>query len=187
MRTTTLGGLGAAALLLALLAAIPFRGAAQSGDDPAANKALVQRYVEEFWNQGNEAIADELIAPDATFRTPGPPDQQPAIGPESRKSLRAETLSYLSDVRLEILDQIAEGDRVVTHYVLIGTFAAPLRGLPPTGEQVALEGVQIDRIADGRIVDQFEIVDDLGFMIQLGALRPPFFPGTPEAGATPAS
>ena len=77
------------------------------------------------------------------------------------------------DFRATILDQIAEGDKVVTRKVFHGTHEGELMGIPPTGREVEIQVIDIVRLADGRIVEHRNVVDRLGLLQQLGALPAP--------------
>ena len=68
------------------------------------------------------------------------------------------------DLRFEIHDEIAEGDRVVQRVTMTGRH---------TGREVAMRQVHIWRIADGRIVEHWGSRDDLGLLTQLGLLPQP--------------
>lgn len=63
---------------------------------------------------------------------------------------------------------VAEGDVVVESFTASGTHEAEFMGVPPTGRTVTLRGINIFRIADGRIVEAWSRLDDLGILHQLG-------------------
>ena len=74
------------------------------------------------------------------------------------------------DLHPTIHDQIGEGDKVVTRKTLHGTHQGELIGIPPTGKQVAIEVIDILRVEDGKLVDHWAVVDQLGLMQQIGAI-----------------
>lgn len=78
-----------------------------------------------------------------------------------------------SDQHYAIEDQLAEGDRVATRATWHATHSGDFQGLPPTGNQVAMTGIIIDRIQDGMIVERWLNHDLMGLMEQLGAIPPP--------------
>lgn len=135
-----------------------------------ANKALVRRYYEEVWNQGNLALIDELIAPDmpnqATPRFP--------VGPEGIRMNVEFVRAGLPDLHTVIDDMIAEGDRVVVRWTDYGTHTGPLGPMrvPPTGRSIVYRGINIYRIAGGKIVEDWGEQDMIGLMQQLGMLPP---------------
>jgi predicted ester cyclase len=134
------------------------------------NKALVRRWLEECYNKGNVAAADELVAPDYVNHS-APHGQMPGL--EAEKQYIAMIRSAIPDFHLAIEDQIAEGDRVVTRLTASGTFAGGLEDIPSTaaiGKQVRVTEILIHRIADGKAVEGGIESDLLGLWQQLGAL-----------------
>src|SRR5688572_23475782 len=78
--------------------------------DLEANKALAQRFHDEIFEQGNLAVADEILVPD--FAWFNPPDQaDPTFGPEGVKQSATDVRAFFSDLVLTDDDVIAEGDR----------------------------------------------------------------------------
>ena len=80
------------------------------------NKALVRRLFEEVYNRGKLDIADELLAPDFTWKLPGKD-----AGIEDFKQWVANQLAASSDLHFSIEEQIAEGEKVVTRLIGSGT------------------------------------------------------------------
>ncbi len=72
-----------------------------------------------------------------------------------------------------IEELIAEGDKVVNRFTWRGTHRGDFLGVPPTGNQVEVKGVVIDRFADGKIADTRILMDNLGLMQQLGVVPSP--------------
>lgn len=134
------------------------------------NKAIVRRYVEEAVNQHNLEVLDEIFAPDFIDRT-APPDQ--ASGIEGLKQFFAMMDSGFPDFHVTVEDLIAEGDRVAVRFIFNGTHQGEFMGIAPTGEQVTMQGIDILRIADSRIVELWGQEDMLGMMQQLGAIPAP--------------
>ena len=73
-----------------------------------------------------------------------------------------------SGFRAEILDQVAEGDKVVTRKVFRGTHAGAFNGIEPTGAEVEIHVIDIVRVDGDRIVEHWNCVDRLGLLAQLG-------------------
>jgi len=67
-------------------------------------------------------------------------------------------------------DIIAEGDKVVTRYTLQATHKEPFMGVPPTGKQMIIRGVNIYRIENGKCAEAWEFMDRMGMMVQVGAV-----------------
>jgi steroid delta-isomerase-like uncharacterized protein len=130
------------------------------------NKTLVRRMMEAM-NRGDLAALKEVIAPDFVHRNPGDP-QMPA-GPEGIQQLAERWLRAFPDGQEVPDDQIAEGDKVVTRWTFQGTHQGTLFGIAPTGRQVTLTGIHIDRIQNGKIVEHWDEADIAGLLQQLDA------------------
>jgi predicted ester cyclase len=78
-----------------------------------------------------------------------------------------------SDSRFTIDDMVAEGDKVVTRWTSMGTHSGVFMGVAATGKPLTLNGIRIDRIADGKIVEMWAQLDLLGLLQQLGAMPAP--------------
>ena len=129
-----------------------------------ANKRLVERLVDEFWNQGNLAALDELMAPDAAIHLPTGESVDPAGLKQSAVAWRA----AFPDWHATTEEFVAEGDRVAERWTGRGTHRGEFQGIPPTGKQVAVPGVVFYRVRDGRIVEFRGSFDMLSLLQQLG-------------------
>jgi steroid delta-isomerase-like uncharacterized protein len=142
------------------------------------NKALARRSLEEVWNQGNLAVIDELVAPNATFHDPSVPGGK-FTGPEGLRQFVQIYRGAFPDVRITINDQVAEGDKVVTRWTATGTNSGQLMGIAPTGKQATVTGVDIDRYEAGKVVEAWANYDMFGMLQQLGVV-----PSLAPAGAS---
>jgi steroid delta-isomerase-like uncharacterized protein len=79
----------------------------------------------------------------------------------------------MPDLKVDILDMIAEGDKVATRYTVEGTHEGDLFGVPPTGRRVSIESFTVERVSDGRIREHWRVTDTLDMMQQLGAIPAP--------------
>ena len=140
------------------------------------NKAVVRRFVEEM-DKGNLGVADELVAPDAVDHTPFP--GAPSSGPAAPKAVWSMLLQAFPDGRNEVLDVLAEGDRVAIRSRFEGTHSGEFMGVPATGKRVAAESIDIVVVRDGKLYDHWGVFDAAGLMAQI---NPP--PAAP-AGAPP--
>ena len=77
------------------------------------------------------------------------------------------------DVRFVVEDQIGHEDKVVTRWFISGTHQGGFMGFYPTGSQVAITGITIDRISGGMVAESWSNYDGLGIMQQIGAVHPP--------------
>lgn len=134
-------------------------------------KSRARRLVEEVLNQGDLAVAHELMATDVVHHVPGPP---PANGIESFREFLANLRRAFPDHHAVIEDQIAEGDLVVQRITNRGTHTGPFLDISPTGRHVTYEAIDITRVGpDGKFVEHWSSVDLFGLLIQLGVLEQP--------------
>jgi len=112
------------------------------------NKAVV-RSVYEAINARDVAALDGLIADDIASNTPFP---HAATGLAGYREVFDEVLAAFPDYQVTIHDQIAEGDEVVTRYTSRGTQQGEFLGVAGHGQQVELDGIDIDRVVDGKVV-----------------------------------
>jgi len=136
------------------------------GDAQAANVAIARRFFE-AWVGGDAAALDEVVAPDYVFHDPADPDTPP--GPAGAKAMAAGFRAAFADMRPVEEDYVAGGDKVVYRWRLRATHRGAFAGVPPTGRAVELSGIEIVRLAGGRIVEHWDEIDALGLLRQLGA------------------
>lgn len=134
------------------------------------NKALARRSWEEAFNKGNLALIDELYAPNVLNHNPMPGQPQ---GREGVKYAVTFFRKAFPDFRMTIDDMIAEGDKVMARFTCSGTHKGELMGIPPTNKPVKVEVIDILRIAGGKIVERWGLIDNMGLMQQLGAVPAP--------------
>jgi predicted ester cyclase len=128
-------------------------------------KALTHRFFEGV-NKGKAAamaVIDELCADDFVLHCARGKDIR---GIKSYKQNMSELFSAVPDAHFTINDMVVEGDKVATRYTLTGTHKA-------TDKKVTTWMITIDRIADGKFVEEWERYDTLGLMQQLGIIPTP--------------
>jgi steroid delta-isomerase-like uncharacterized protein len=133
------------------------------------NKALVRRWIK-AWNEGNVDDVDGLVSDAYVRHDPNFPEVR---GPEQEKQFMAMSLSAFPELHFTIEDLVAEGDKVVARFTMSATHRGELWGIPPTDKQLTLTVVEIFRRAEGRIEEQWVILDALGMMQQLGVIPGP--------------
>lgn len=132
-----------------------------------------RRLLEETFNDGNFALIDQLVAPDAINHDPAePPNMAQLRGPEVLKRTVRMYREAFPDVRITIDDVIANDDKVVLRWHSEGTHRGPLEGLAPTGARGSVTGISIDQWRDGKVVESWSEWDNLGLARQLGAAPP---------------
>jgi steroid delta-isomerase-like uncharacterized protein len=130
------------------------------------NKALVRRFVEEAFNKGNLDVADEVYTSTFISHDPATPEEQGS--PESVKQFVSTYLNAFPDGHTTVEDSIAEGDKVAYRWTFRGTHQSELIGIPPTGKEVEITGITINRLSGGKIEEQWNNFDQLGMLQQLG-------------------
>jgi steroid delta-isomerase-like uncharacterized protein len=130
------------------------------------NKALVERVTEEGLNQQNLALVDELCTPDFVFHY----GSRIIQGLPAYKHFIAPFFRAFPDIQFTTEDLIAEGDTVAVRRTFRGTHKGSLMGIPPTGKPVTTTMMTFNRIANGKIVEGWNNVDDLGLLQQLGVI-----------------
>ncbi|MCA9726432.1 MAG: ester cyclase [Candidatus Eisenbacteria bacterium] len=129
-------------------------------DDTEAAKALARRWFEEVINQRNlDAIAD-IYAIDYVHYGP---DGAEIRGLETVRAFAGSILAACDDRRALVLQQVAEGDLVVTRFTSSGHHTGVFQGVQPTGKVWTTEGIVISRIKDGKIAEDWEITHHSGF------------------------
>jgi len=135
------------------------------------NKEIIRRVVNEVWAEHNLAIVDELVASDYVGHDSTQP--KPIRGRDGFKQFVGMYQAAFDDALVTIDDQIAEGDQVVTRWTGRGTHTGELMGIAPTGKEVTVSGITISRLAGGKIAEEWELMDALGMLVQLGAVPQP--------------
>jgi predicted ester cyclase len=120
-------------------------------------KSIVRRLIEEVLNEGRLDAIDELYTPE--------------LAPGARRWITPFRESF-PDVQVEIVDLIAEGEKVVGRFRCSGTHLGAWRGRPPTGRRFErVDEVYIFRVRDGRIGEAWGIEDTRSRERQLGLSR----------------
>jgi len=130
----------------------------------AANKALLRRFYKDVYVDWNMALADEVVSP--RFASHDWPEG--ATGPQAFRKYYAALRAAVPDARYEVDDLIAEGDRVVVRWRLLGTHEGDFRGIAPTGHAIELKGIAIYRVNEGRLMERW-VVSDLYGMLEKSA------------------
>jgi predicted ester cyclase len=134
------------------------------------NKQLVEEAVTAVFTDGDLTAVDRYL--DSDFIDHDPPPGAPD-GPEGARQAAALRRQAFPDWRSDVQHMIAEDDLVAEHFVAHGTHGGSVMGETPTGHDVVLRGVNIFRIADGKIVERWGRLNDLGLLQQLGLAQRP--------------
>jgi predicted ester cyclase len=132
------------------------------------NKAIARRWAEELWGKGDVTIIDEIVSP--ALMVNGAPQTLEELK-QGVRNLHATT----SNLRIRVEEQVAEGDKVVNRLHGEGTYRGGDPALPDAaiGKYATIDGVDIFRIVNGKIVEQWNLLDTLSWLQQLGAIPTP--------------
>lgn len=136
---------------------------------PVDNKAAVERWFEEVWNNGRVDVIDEMFPPEAIAHGLGPDLR----GPDEFKIFHSSFRTAFPDVRVQIDGMIQEGDTVAFRYSATGTHLGNGLGFAATGRSATFIGMGMARLVDGRIVEGWNVLDQLGMLTQLGVAPAP--------------
>ena len=135
---------------------------------PDENKAVWRRFVEEIPNKRNFDAIDVLVDENVVFWMPDPIRGRAALKDEINARL-----ATFSDVRVEIAELVAEGDRAIGLVNINGTMTGEYMGQDVTGKALSLQVAHFLRFTGGRIVEDRQISDSLSVLVQLGLIEVP--------------
>ena len=133
------------------------------------HKALIRRVVEEVYNGSKLDVVDEVVSSDFLIHA-GAHDIR---GAGAARQYVTSLHEAFPDIHFTIDDQFADGDRVATRWTARGTHSGMFQGIPPTGKEIRMTAIDIDRVANGKIVECWTSVDELGLLQQLGVVPEP--------------
>ena len=136
-------------------------------------RALVHRYFEECWTQGNLALLDQLVDANMVSHDVNNPG---CDGIEGQKRLITTYRAAFPDMIFDIESLMAEGDMVACRWIAQGTHQGVLQGVPPTGKRATVPGLSIIRTAGSKIVESWTSWDRLDTLQQLGVAPTPEAP-----------
>ena len=133
------------------------------------NKSLVRRIFEEGINQNKQGVFDELIA--LSYVNHDIP--APAPGLQGFKMVIGMFLAAFPDMRVTLEEELAEGNKVITRGYFTGTHQGDFQGIPPTGKQIKVKYIDIWLVENGKLVENWVRLDELGLMQQLSVIPTP--------------
>jgi steroid delta-isomerase-like uncharacterized protein len=137
-------------------------------DDTAAMKQVASRLADDVFSKGDMDAFDDLLSEDYVnhhMPVPGIPGTKAAF-----KQLVEATRHAFSDLEVHVQDIVAEGDPVVFHDYVKAKSVGDFFGVPPSGEPLEWTEIHFLRVADGQIVEHWTNFDQLGILVQLGAI-----------------
>ncbi len=139
------------------------------------NKAIILEMYEEVWNKGNYDFIETAVSPDFVDHPPRRFFTVPDRGTESLYEAVTAFRSGFPDFHDQMIQIVAEGDRVVYLGRITGTHTGKFFQFEPSGNKVDLLGINDFRMEGGKVVERWGIFDILGMMRQMGII--PAAPG----------
>ena len=133
------------------------------------NKTLVQRFFDEVVNQRNLAALGQFVSPNAVNHT------VPAGLPQDTGQFLGLHLGAFPDIKATVEELLTDGDKVIARVSYHGTHQGAFMGIPPTGKPITVMGINIFRIANGKLVEHWGLTDRLAVLQQIG-IAPPLAP-----------
>ena len=138
---------------------------------PADNKQIVQRFIDECWNRGNLNAVSELLTDNCRYHDPVFPSL--TSGAENIKNHIQQCRQGFPDLMSTIDDTIAERDEVVIHWTATGTHKGQFLGMSPTNKKATVTGASINRIEGSKIAEIWANWNLMSLMEQLGVAMAP--------------
>jgi predicted ester cyclase len=136
----------------------------------AANRLIGRRVLLELWGGGELEVADELYAPDYVDHVGRGPEASRVVGPVGIKQAVTLFRRAFPDLTYAVEEEVAGRDLVWTRFSAKGTFKGPFLGAASTGSAVRYTGMDLNRIAGGKIVESWVNYDALALLQQVGLL-----------------
>jgi predicted ester cyclase len=128
-------------------------------------KVAIRRMFEEAVNEGRPELVDELVTPGFVGHMP-----QGDLDPEGLKGYISMWRAGFSDLRCEVSDTIQEGDRVAWRVRASGTHDGDFMGMAASGKTIVFDSMNHARTEDGRLAEQWVLMDGAAIAAQLGAM-----------------
>ena len=135
------------------------------------NTDLAHRFYADVMVGGDLNALDEILTPNFVDHEEGPPGTPDGI--DGVKAFVTMFREAFPDMQMSIEDVMEDGDRVAVRATMTGTHDGELMGVPPSGNRVRLEMIDIVRIEDGRCAEHWGAADNLSLMQQIGAVQAP--------------
>lgn len=134
-----------------------------------SNQEIAKYFYETITSQH---LIDELqgyIAKDCVVRVG---ENAVPIGVEGMRQHLIDVRKTYPDLKMTILRQFVDGDTVISEFIMEGTHLGEWLGMKPTGEKLRMTGVDIDRFADGKIIEHGGAVNTFEALFQAGIIKP---------------
>jgi steroid delta-isomerase-like uncharacterized protein len=136
-------------------------------------ETVIREWFESVWNQGREEAIDRLMAPDAQVHGLSGPRGAPIRGPEAFKPFFRMFRRALSELEVDVVRTVVQGELVVAHCRVFGRHAGDSLGAPATNTVVEFWGMTLACVENGQIVEGWNCFDFLSMYQQVGWVRNP--------------
>ena len=131
------------------------------------NKEFIKRMTSDFWNNHNIDAYGDFFSEDLIVHL-----ESGDKNSDEYKTMCHAFMTGFPDMNVSIDNLVAEADQVTKVWTTNCTHKEEFMGIPPTGNKVSVKGMEVFRIKDGKIVEMWWVMDNLGMMQQLGVIPP---------------
>ena len=131
------------------------------------NKQVVRQFFEALDRQDTEMMDQLVSSTNYSLHFSGMP---PVDWNANKKEFLAPLTKAFPDLRRNIVDMVAEGDKVAVSINVTGTYKGEFQGIPATGKQASFTAMDILTIIDGKVTEEWATADMMGLMQQIGAI-----------------
>jgi len=131
------------------------------------NKDFLDAFNEDYWNKQNIAAFEKYFTSDFIYHS-----AEGDMNGEQFKGLSQAYFTAFPDLHITADYLVAEGDKVVKVWTAKSTHKGELMGIPATGKRIVVKGMEMFRLADGKIAEIWACMDNLGMLQQLGVIPP---------------
>ena len=133
------------------------------------HKEVIRIWVEEAINKGNLSVLDELAHPNYVYRSP----DEELHGSQAIKDFLTAFRAAFPDLKVRIDDLVTTDNKAVDCFTLTGTHQGDFMGIAATGKPVKVNGIVISRFEEGKVIEEWELLDQLAMFQQLGIVSLP--------------
>lgn len=136
-----------------------------------SNEEFANRWNEEVWDEGDVDAIEDLVAEEFVMHDPGLP--WPVRGTDGVRRVVGKILTAFPDPHVELEAVVAEGEMIAVRNRFTATHEGTYLDVEPTGREIDVPVTAFQRIEDGKLVEEWQLVDRLGMLQQLGVVEPP--------------
>ena len=135
----------------------------QSFSEKTSAAELIHSFIRRVINEGELVASNEYVSDGYRYQA----GAAKLTGPEQLKQLLSDYRLAYPDIQLEIQEQIEQGTKVMTRGKLSGSQHSPFQDLPASGRSVSIDVIISSTVIDGRITEEFELLDEFTMLQQL--------------------